>query len=288
MDDHPVLAILGGTGLYAMPDLTDVREIEIDTPFGKPSSPVVIGQLMGKQIAFIARHGKGHVLQPSEINFRANIFALKMIGVDRILSVNAVGSLREDYSPGDIVIPDQLFDFTKDRKRTFFGDGIVAHISVADPFCKDLSARVAHSFTGLTNNIHTQGTFLTVEGPRFSTKAESLVFRTWGMSILGMNTAPEAFLAREAEICFTVMAHVTDYDVWHSTEEPVTVDVVIERLSRNVELTRSAIRNLVQNLSSERVCDCQTALANAIITSPEQISSEVKKKFGILINKYIS
>lgn len=287
MNNQPVLGILGGTGLYSMPDLTVLEEKILETPFGNPSGPIVIGLLKEKSVAFLARHGKGHTISPSEINFRANFYALKMLGVSRVLSINAVGSLREDYSPGDIVIPDQVFDFTKDRKRTFFSDGLVAHISVADPFCPQLSEDVFTSTkqTGVT--VHRGGTFLTVEGPRFSTKAESKVFRNWGMSIIGMNTAPEAFLAREAEMCFAIMAHVTDYDVWHISEVPVTVDIVIKRILENIEISKQSVRNLVSSIKPQVTCDCQNALENAFVTDPAAIPATTRKKLDLLVNKYI-
>ena len=226
------LAVIGGSGLYTMPGLEDTEEHRIPTPFGEPSAPIVVGSLEGQPIAFLARHGIGHHINPSEVNYRANIYALKSLGVERIISVNACGSLREDYAPGDIVIPDQLFDMTKNRERTFFDRGLVSHISVAEPFCPDLSAKILSSVQKTGATVHKGGSFITIEGPRFSTRAESNVFRSWDMSIIGMTTAPEAFLAREAEICYGVMAHVTDYDVWHLSEESVTVEMVIKIIQR--------------------------------------------------------
>jgi 5'-methylthioadenosine phosphorylase len=287
MDDTPLVAVIGGTGLYSMPGLSDVEEYEIDTPFGKPSSPIIVGTLEGKRIAFLARHGKGHFLLPSEINFRANIYALKLMGIERIVSVNAVGSLREDYVPGHIVVPDQVFDLTRDRKRTFFGEGIVAHISVADPFCAELSHNIVDSFRNSGAIIHQGGTFLTIEGPRFSTKAESNVYRSWGMSIIGMNTAPEAFLAREAELCYAIIAHVTDYDVWHVSDEPVTVEIILRRMAQNVEHAYQGIRNLLHLINEQRSCNCGNALANAIVTHPEVISPVSRQKLDLLIKKYL-
>jgi 5'-methylthioadenosine phosphorylase len=287
MNEQPVLGILGGTGLYSMPDLTDVVEQYVETPFGLPSGPIIMGLLNGKRVAFLARHGKGHSISPSEINFRANFYALKKLGITRVLSINAVGSLREDYAPGDIVIPDQLFDFTKDRKRTFFNDGLVAHISVADPFCEQLSGYAYISAKNTGVNVHRGGTFITVEGPRFSTKAESKVFREWGMSIIGMNTAPEAFLAREAEICFAIMAHVTDFDVWHISEIPVTVDIVIKRILENIEISKQSVRNLVSLIEPEFTCNCQNALENAFVTDPATIPASTKEKLHLLVKKYI-
>jgi 5'-methylthioadenosine phosphorylase len=281
------LAVIGGTGLYSMPDLLDVKEYDLDTPFGNPSAPPVVGTLEGKRIAFLARHGRGHTILPSEINFRANFFALKILGVTHVISVNAVGSLREDYAPGDLVVPDQVFDFTKDRERTFFGEGLAAHISTADPFCPELSQSLWDSIEKTGATVHRGGTFLAIEGPRFSTKAESQVFRMWGMSIIGMNTAPEAFLAREAEMCYAAMAHVTDYDVWHVVDAPVTVDIVIRRLAQNVELSRQAVRNLARSINVTRTCTCGSALENTIITHPELIPQATRQKLNLLVGKYL-
>ena len=287
MDSQPTLAIIGGSGLYSMPGLQDVTTHDIDTPFGKPSAPIITGRLEKLQIAFLARHGIGHHISPSEVNYCANLYALKSLGVERVVSISACGSLREDYVPGDLVIPDQLFDLTRDRKRSFFGDGLVAHIGVADPFCSDLSSQVYEAVNATGATVHRGGVFLTVEGPRFSTKAESNVYRAWGMSIIGMTTAPEAFLAREAEMCYSVMAHVTDYDVWHLEQEPVSVGAVITVLTHNTQIAQQAISNLMQNLQSERHCDCSTALANAIITQPERIPPETRQKLDLLVRKYL-
>ena len=281
------LAIIGGSGLYAMPGLEDVQEKIVSTPFGDPSAPIIVGRLGGQSIAFLARHGIGHQISPSEINFRANIYALKSLGVERIVSISACGSLREDYAPGDIVIPDQLFDFTKNRKRSFFEQGLVAHISISDSFCPDLSERVYQAVKTTGINLHLGGTFITVEGPRFSTRAESNTFRSWGMSLIGMTTSPEAFLAREAEICYTTLAHVTDYDVWHVSEEPVTVGMVIEILNRNTTIAQEAVKNLVDILNPERLCDCPHALATALITDPGAIPPDTKERLALLVEKYL-
>jgi 5'-methylthioadenosine phosphorylase len=287
MINKPVLAVIGGSGLYQMPGLLHPEEHEIMTPFGKPSAPIVIGDLNGHQVAFLARHGLGHFISPSEINYRANIYALKSLGVERIVSISACGSLREDYAPGEIVIPDQVFDFTRDRKRTFFADGLVAHISVADPFCMELSNQIYRASLATGVKIHRGGTIISIEGPRFSTRAESNTFRAWGMSIIGMTTSPEVFLAREAEMCYGIMAHVTDYDVWHITEEPVSVERVIEILNRNTEQAQQAVRNLVGLLVDKRSCDCSHALATALITQPAAIPAETSLRLGLLINKYL-
>jgi len=281
------LAIIGGSGLYAMPGLENSEEHTLTTPFGEPSAPIITGILDDQPIAFLARHGIGHHLNPSEVNYRANIYALKSIGVEKIVSVNACGSLREDYAPGEIVIPDQLFDMTKERKRTFFESGLVAHIGVADPFCPDLSAKILASVQKTGATVHEGGSFITIEGPRFSTRAESNIFRSWGMSIIGMTTSPEAFLAREAEICYGVMGHVTDYDVWHRSEEAVTVEMVIKTLMKNTEIAQDAIRDLARSFTSNRDCDCEYALADALITQPRVIPSETRERLDLLVKKYL-
>jgi len=286
MNESVSLAIIGGSGLYSMSGLKDTQEYETGTPFGQPSAPVIIGTLEGRRVAFLARHGIGHHITPSEVPYRANIYALKSLGVERIISVSACGSLREDYAPGHIIIPDQLFDHTKGRSRTFFGEGIVAHISVADPFCEDLSAQLEAAVIAAGAKAHRGGAFITIEGPRFSTKAESNTFRSWEMSIIGMTASPEAFLAREAEICYAVMAHVTDYDVWHVSEAPVTVEMVIQTLSKNTELAQEAIRILARDLKPERDCECSQALANALITDPKVIPTETRQKLDLLVGKY--
>lgn len=281
------LAIIGGSGLYSLPGLEDIQEREITTPFGEPSAPIIIGSLEGESVAFLARHGLGHHISPTEVNYRANIYALKSLGVEQVLGISASGSLREDYAPGDIVIPDQIFDFTKDRMRTFFDRGLVAHISIPEPFCADLSEQVYQAVELTGNNVHRGGTFITIEGPRFSTRAESNTFRAWGMSLIGMTTAPEAFLAKEAEMCYAVIAHVTDFDVWHITEEPVTVELVIEILNRNTDVAQQAVHNLIQQLTPDRMCDCQDALATALITNPDAIPPETRQRLSLLVEKYL-
>lgn len=281
------LAIIGGSGLYNMPGLTDTVEHDLETPFGKPSAPIVTGLLEGRRVAFLARHGIGHHITPSEVNYRANIYALKFLGVERVVGVNACGSLREDYAPGHIVVPDQLFDFTRARTRTFFGQGLVAHIGCADPFCPDLSAWVEEALRDAGATVHRGGTFITIEGPRFSTKAESNTFRSWGMSIVGMTCAPEAFLAREAEMCYSVMAHVTDYDVWHISEAPVTVEMVIQILNKNTQTAQQAVRNLLKNMPEGRTCACGTALASALITNPAVIPPDTRRALDLLVGKYL-
>ena len=286
MPDKISLAVIGGSGLYNMAGLKDIEEHDLTTPFGKPSDPVVVGSLNGTRVAFLARHGKGHRITPSEVNYRANIFALKMLGVERIIAVSACGSLREDYAPGHIVIPDQIFDNTKGRERSFFGRGFVAHVGVADPFCDDLSAQLYEAVKAAGATVHKGGSFITIEGPRFSTKAESHAFRSWGMSLVGMTTSPEAFLAREAEICYACMAHVTDYDVWHMSEAPVTVEMVIRILNKNTEVAQQAIAKLTGGLKPERDCECGSALASALITARERINEKTFEELKPLVGKY--
>jgi 5'-methylthioadenosine phosphorylase len=288
MSNPPVLGVIGGSGLYAISSLQDVETLDIDTPFGKPSAPVVVGTMKGKRVAFLARHGIGHTITPTEVNYRANIYALKSLNVPQIVSISACGSLREDYAPGQIVIPDQVFDFTRSgRQHSFFGEGLVVHIGSANPFCEDLTARVfqAVSQTGVVT--HAGGTLITVEGPRFSTKAESNLFRAWGMSIIGMTACPEVFLAREAEICYVTMAHVTDYDVWRSSTESVSVEMVIQTLNKNTQAAQQALENLIELLPESRTCGCSTALKDTIITNPGLIQSETRRKLRLLVDKYL-
>lgn len=287
MNEHVTLAVIGGSGLYEMPGLQDTHEYQMVTPFGKPSAPIVVGELEGQRLAFLARHGIGHHITPSEVNYRANIYALKELGAERVVSISACGSLREDYAPGQIVIPDQIYDNTKARARTFFGEGLVAHVSVADPFCPRLSAQLEKAVRETSATVHKGGAIITIEGPRFSTKAESHTYRAWGMSLIGMTTSPEAFLAREAELCYAVMAHVTDYDVWHVSESPVTVEMVIQILNQNTQVAQESIRNLARSLSGQRECECSQALSSALITRPDMIPPATRQKLDLLIRKYI-
>ncbi len=288
MKTEPVsLAVIGGSGLYNMPGLADTSEYFPETPFGKPSAPIVTGFLGEQRVAFLARHGIGHHIAPGEVNYRANVFALKTLGVTRVVSISACGSLREEFAPGHIVIPDQLFDFTHGRARSFFGDGLVAHVGVADPFCPDLSAHIASALESTGATVHIGGAFITIEGPRFSTKAESHTYRTWGMSIIGMTASPEAFLAREAEICYATMAHVTDYDVWHTSAEPVTVEMVIRTLNHNTQIAQQAVRNLSQFMPETRPCACEHALSTALITNPAVIPPETRQRLNLLTRKYL-
>jgi 5'-methylthioadenosine phosphorylase len=288
MHETPVLAVIGGSGLYKFDDLEDVQEVEIDTPFGQPSSPITLGHLMGKPVAFLARHGIGHTLSPSEVPYRANIYAIKSLGVKLVVSVSACGSLREAYAPGHIIIPDQIFDFTHKRERSFFGKGLVAHVSVADPFCVTLSDILEEAVKQTNAKYHRGGTYITIEGPRFSTKGESSLYRQWGMDIIGMTCSPEAFLAREAELCYTTMAHVTDYDVWHVSEETVTVDMVVRTLSKNIGLAQETIRKMIALIDETDVCSsCENALQNALITNPDHIAPEKRQSLDLLIKKYL-
>ncbi len=289
MEEHaPFLGVIGGSGLYQMSGLSDIQQIEVDTPFGKPSSPIVVGTLEGKKVAFLARHGIGHVFSPSEVNYRANIYALKMLGVRQVISISACGSLREDFAPGHIVIPDQIFDYTHKRARSFFGEGLVAHVGVADPVCKDLSRQVFEAVVQAGGTAHFGGTLITIEGPRFSTRAESNVYRSWGMSIIGMTASPEVFLAREAEMCYAIMAHVTDYDVWHVSEAPVTVEMVIRTLLQNTQIAQQAVQALMPHLPVSCQSGCQHALADALITARERIPQETLEKLSLLVGRYLS
>jgi 5'-methylthioadenosine phosphorylase len=285
--EHVTLAIIGGSGLYAMAGLSDTQEHNISTPFGKTSAPIIVGTLEGQRVAFLARHGIGHHITPSEVPYRANIYALKSMGVERIVSVSACGSLQEEFAPGHIVIPDQIYDNTHGRPRSFFGEGFVAHISVADPFCSDLSGQLESAVRTAGGMTHRGGSFITIEGPRFSTKAEAKTYRSWGMSIIGMTASPEAFLAREAEICYATMAHVTDYDVWHVSEAPVTVEMVIQTLNKNTAIAQEAVRVLAGKLTQERHCECGQALATALITHKDAIPAGTRQKLDLLVNKYL-
>lgn len=287
MAEQVTLAIIGGSGLYAMPGLHETREYNVDTPFGKTSAPIVVGTLEGQRLAFLARHGIGHHITPSDVPYRANIYALKSLGIQRIVSVSACGSLKEDLSPGHVVVPDQIYDNTHGRARSFFGEGLVAHISVASPFCPETSAVLETAVREAGGTVHSGGTFITIEGPRFSTKGESTTYRAWGMSIIGMTASPEAFLAREAEICYATMAHITDYDVWHESEAPVTVDMVIQTLHKNTALAQEAVRRLVKSLKPERHCDCKHALSTALITRRDVIPPATLQKLDLLVHKYL-
>ena len=287
MKEIPVLAVIGGSGLYEFEDITDIETVEVSTPFGAPSSPITIGRINGKKVAFLARHGIGHTFSPSDVPYRANIYALKSLGIKRVVSVSACGSLREAYAPGHIVIPDQIFDFTNKRERSFFGKGLVAHVSVAEPFCKALSDTLEEAVKANNVLYHRGGTYITIEGPRFSTKGESRLYRQWGLDIIGMTASPEVFLAREAEMCYTTMAHVTDYDVWHVNEAAVTVEMVVETLKKNIALAQNTIRTMVDLIDPEADCGCEDALSTALITNPNAIDPEKRKELDLLVGKYL-
>ena len=287
MNEKPILAVIGGSGLYQFEDLQEIEVLELVTPYGAPSSPITIGKLHGKRVAFLARHGIGHILSPSEVPYQANIYALKSLGVSRIVSVSACGSLREAYAPGHIIIPHQIFDFTHKRERSFFGKGLVAHVSVADPFCESLSDTLEDSLKELNATYHRGGVYITIEGPRFSTKGESGLYRQWGMDIIGMTASPEVFLAREAEICYTTMAHVTDFDVWHVSEETVTVDMVVKTLMKNVRIAQETIIKMVNKINRSVYCQCEEALKDALITQPDHFDPQKREQLNLLLSKYL-
>jgi 5'-methylthioadenosine phosphorylase len=282
------IGIIGGSGLYDMAEVTDREEHAITTPFGDPSGPYLVGTLGGKRVAFLARHGVGHRLMPSELNFRANIYGFKVLGVERILSASAVGSLREDLKPLDIVIPDQFLDRTKGRISTFFGRGIVGHVAFAHPICSDLARIAGDAAEASGATVHRGGTYVNMEGPQFSTLAESRLYRSWGMDIIGMTNLQEAKLAREAEICYTTLALVTDYDCWHPDHDSVTVDLIIANLVQNASMAQKSIARAIAQIHGPRTCACKDALATAIITGPEHIPAKVKAELRPIIGKYVS
>jgi 5'-methylthioadenosine phosphorylase len=281
------IGIIGGSGLYDMAELTEREEQTIPTPFGDPSGPYVIGTLRGKRVAFLARHGVGHRILPSELNFRANIYGFKLLGVERLLSASAVGSLKLEYRPLDIVVPDQFFDRTKGRISTFFGRGLVAHIAFAHPLCADLSAIAADSAQKVGATAHRGGTYVNMEGPQFSTLAESKLYRSWGMDVIGMTNLQEAKLAREAEICYATLALVTDYDCWHPDHDSVTVDLIIANLMQNAATAQRTIAEAVERIDGARTCGCKDALATAMITQPALVPAQTKKDLAPIIGKYM-
>jgi 5'-methylthioadenosine phosphorylase len=281
------IGIIGGSGLYDMEGLTEVEKVNLETPFGEPSGKYILGTLEGKRVAFLARHGKGHSILPSELNFRANLFGFKLLGVEYILSASAVGSLREKIPPLDVVIPDQFIDRTRGRISTFFGNGLAAHVGFAHPFCSILSRRLLESGKKVGASIHKGGTYLCMEGPQFSTLAESHLYRSWGCDVIGMTNLQEAKLAREAEICYATMALVTDYDCWHEEEEDVTVEAIIENLTRNAETAQKMVKETVKNLPFERTCECASALQYALITQHDMIPEDLKRDLAPLIGKYV-
>ncbi|MBI5300388.1 MAG: S-methyl-5'-thioadenosine phosphorylase [Deltaproteobacteria bacterium] len=281
------IGVIGGSGLYEMDGLKKLEEKWIDTPFGKPSDAVIIGELEGQNVAFLPRHGRGHLFNPSEINFRANIYAMKVLGVQNILSVSAVGSMKEKIAPGDIVLVDQFIDRTRDRPSTFFEKGIVAHVSFADPVCPSLFNLVYESSKGIKAKIHKGGTYICIEGPMFSSRAESKLYRSWDVDVIGMTNLQEAKLAREAEICYTTLALSTDYDCWHESEEAVDASMVLETMNKNVVTAKKIIRETVKNMVQKKKCGCGDVLKYAIISDPRKIGPEVKKRLAPIIEKYI-
>ena len=283
---NATIGIIGGSGLYDMAEVTDREERRVATPFGEPSGPYLIGTLRGKRVAFLARHGVGHRILPSELNFRANIYGFKVLGVERIVSASAVGSLKQEYKPLDIVVPDQFFDRTKGRISTFFGRGIVAHVAFAHPLCGELSAIAAESAAQVGATVHRGGTYVNMEGPQFSTLAESKLYRSWGMDVIGMTNLQEAKLAREAEICYATLALVTDYDCWHPDHDSVTVDLIIANLMQNAVTAQKTIAAAVERIGAARTCACKDALATAIITQPPLWPEQTKKELEPIIGKY--
>jgi 5'-methylthioadenosine phosphorylase len=287
MNNDIQIGIIGGSGLYDMAELTDREEKSVRTPFGDPSGPYVTGTLRGKRVAFLARHGVGHRILPSELNFRANIYGMKVLGVERILSASAVGSLKMEYRPLDIVVPDQFFDRTKGRISTFFGGGIVAHVAFSHPLCGDLSKIAAASAEKVGATVHRGGCYVNMEGPQFSTLAESKLYRSWGMDVIGMTNLQEAKLAREAEICYATLALVTDYDCWHPDHDSVTVDLIIANLMQNAATAQKTIADAVETISGTRTCGCKDALATAIITQAALVPEQTKKDLAPIIGKYV-
>ncbi len=281
------VGVIGGSGLYEMDELEDVKEVELDTPFGKPSDSYITGRLGDVNMVFLPRHGRGHRILPSELNFRANIHGMKQLGVERIISVSAVGSMKEEIEPGHIVIPDQFIDRTKGRISTFFGNGVVGHVSFADPVCGDLSKVVYDAAKAVGATVHFGGTYICIEGPQFSTRAESRLYRSWGVDVIGMTNVPESKLAREAEICYSTIALSTDYDCWHEEEEDVTVEAVLAIIKENVAMAKAIIRESVAMMGDERDCPCGSALEYAVMTDKSKIPADTKKDLELIIGRYM-
>ena len=281
------IGIIGGSGLYDMAELTDRQEVHVDTPFGDASGPFVLATLGGRRVAFLARHGAGHRISPSELNFRANIFGMKVLGVQSILSASAVGSLKEEYRPLDIVIPDQFYDRTKGRVSTFFGRGLVAHVGFAHPICPVLAGVAAGAGRAVGATVHEGGTYVCMEGPQFSTLAESRLYRSWGMDVIGMTNLQEAKLAREAEICYATLALVTDYDCWHPDPDSVTVEMIVATLTQNARTAQRLIASAVERVPATRTCACATALSAALITRPEMIPADTRRDLAPIVGKYL-
>lgn len=282
------IGILGGTGLYKIDGIKVIEEVDVKTPFGKISDPFIIGVLEGKKVAFLSRHGKGHRILPSEINYRANIYGFKMLGIERVISINSVGSLKEKIKPRDIVLSNQFFDRTR-RKNSFFGEGIAAHISFAQPVCPELTKVLFDVGRELDSRIHRGGTYICIEGPAFSTKAESRIYRSWDCDVIGMTSATEARLCREAEICYATLSLVTDYDVWHEVEEPVSVEIILKNLKQNIHNASAIIKRTIATLQAHRSgeCECAQAMKNCIVTRSDLIPQEIKEKLRLIIGKYV-
>lgn len=284
MTAQPIIGVLGGSGLYDMEGLTQVSQVSQQTPFGSPSDKYLVGELGECKLIFLPRHGRGHRLLPSEINYRANIYGFKQLGVEWLISFSAVGSMREDIKPGDVVIVDQLFDRTKNRESSFFGYGIAGHIPFADPMCPHLSKVIYESAKEVGVMAHNGGTYICIEGPQFSTRAESRIYRSWGVDVIGMTNIPEAKLAREAGICYATVATCTDYDCWHETEEDVSVESVLQVLQNNVLVSRRILKSVVQKITKEHPCSCKYAVKNAIMTNPDAIDSETRKRLELILD----
>ncbi len=287
IDAQADIGVIGGSGLYEMPGIADLREVTVPTPFGDPSDVIIVGALEGKRVAFLPRHGRGHRISPSMLNFRANIFAMKLLGVQRIISVSAVGSLKEEIRPLDMAVPDQLIDRTRGRINTFFEDGVVVHVAFADPFCRQLAPLVADEAEARGVRVHRGGTYIAMEGPQFSTRAESNLYRSWGASVIGMTAIPEAKLAREAEMCYSIFACSTDYDCWHPEHDSVTVEMILSNLMKNSDNAKAVVRGVIAKVPDEVTCTCQTALATAIVTASHLIPQRVKSDLAPLIGKYV-
>jgi 5'-methylthioadenosine phosphorylase len=281
------IGVIGGSGLYEIDGMTDVKEIDVVTPFGKPSDAITVGKLGGVGIAFLPRHGKGHRIMPTELPSRANIYALKSLGVEHIIAINSAGSFKKEVKPGELLIPDQIIDRTRGRANTFFGDGVVAHIGFAEPFCPDLSKVLYESAKKAGAAVHAKGTMVVMEGPAFSTRAESQLYKSWGADIIGMTALPESKLAREAEICYAIIGCVTDYDSWWEPGTPVTVEMILDTMHKNIEMSKKIIKLAVSRIAAKRTCTCPHAVENAIVTDPKTIPPATKKKLGLIIGKYV-
>jgi 5'-methylthioadenosine phosphorylase len=284
--NDPAIGVIGGSGLYELEGLTDVQWRKVRTPFGDPSDAYCVGRFAGRRVVFLPRHGRGHRITPSELNFRANIWGLRFLGAQWVLSISAVGSMKEEIRPLDLVIPDQFYDATRRRVSSFFGDGIVAHVGMADPVCPDLATALEKAATQTGATVHRGGTYLCIEGPQYSTRAESRIYRGWGVDVIGMTNMPEAKLAREAELCYATLALATDYDVWHETHEAVSVEAVVQHLMKNVETAKDVLRRVIPAIPPARGCDCPHLLKNAVITSPNAFPPATRKRLELLLETY--